>query len=150
MTPIYGRSICNDPVTPPLHFGRFSAQGDIKCNDPCNDPVTPARGILQSKSPVCNGCNDVTAKKIPNGRCRKIGLKSQIPTYLPRPIQNDVTPVTLRSPQKTSGHIWGYTKAASILALYIVLIYNVCYEEIKSGHNCSIDGGSKDAAPSAI
>jgi len=38
MTPIYGRSICNDPVTPPLHFGRFSAQGDIKCNDPT--PVT--------------------------------------------------------------------------------------------------------------
>lgn len=107
MTPIYGRSICNDPVTPPLHFGRFSAQGDIKCNDPCNDPLRGKEGDLLCKSTFCNGCNDVTAFKKQNGRCRKRGLKGQIPTSHSAICKIDVTPVTPVTLRERAVHIWG-------------------------------------------
>ena len=34
--------------------------------------------------------------------------------------------------------------------MYIRKTYNICHEEITCGYNCSIDGRSKDAAPSAV
>lgn len=134
MTPIYRRVFCNDPVTTPLQTRYISAIVDIKCNgpvttplqnryisalvaikcnDPCNDPVTFLSGDLQSKLTIRNECNDVTAKKNHNGRCRKIGLKGQNIHICHDLCKTDVTPVTPVTPplmQKTRSHIWGYRR----------------------------------------